>query len=82
MMLCNLEGKGLTPAAEISCPKYLTAVCPMTHLEALMAMPLSRSLTNTSRPQVLSVVFLAAARDENVVQVDEGELETTEDLVH
>ena len=53
MMLWSFEGKGLTPAAEISCPKYFTDACPSTHLEALMA-----------------------------VQVDEGELETREDLVH
>ena len=40
MMLWSLDGNGLIPPAEISCPRYLTVACPKTHLEVLMAIPL------------------------------------------
>ena len=51
MMLWSLEGKGLTPAAEISCPKYLTEDCPMTYLEALM--PERSDLSVIAKPWLL-----------------------------
>ena len=73
MMLWSFEGNGLTPVFHGRLSKNTLGSIDG---HAVVPQP------GQHLPQVLLMLSLIAARNENIVQIDEGETEILEDLVH